>query len=222
MLSDQDDVWLDGKVAIIRARFARPPAPIYLIVLDGMVVDEAGTVTDDSIFAKIRSGPGVLKNLYDNTYLGCCMAFSRELLDVALPSRATSPCTTCWLGQLAQLLGAVDFVSVKTIKYRKHASSTTGFERRFIPITQVRRRWALASNLAKRWIFAGGEPLSAEGGLEERQGIGKSQDTACPSAGLTSGASETRSGAKMAQRSGGHGTSSSPRPRAEGSGEVLR
>lgn len=154
ILSDQDDEWLDGKVAVLRERFARPPAPIYLVVLDGVVVDDTGAVTDPSIFAKIRSGPGVLKNLYDNTFLGCCMAFTRPLLDFALPFPRDIPMHDMWLGQLAQLLGAVEFLPVKTIRYRKHAASLTGFERRFMPVVQIRRRWALASNLAKRWMAA--------------------------------------------------------------------
>lgn len=158
VLSDQDDVWLDGKVDVIRERFARPPHRIFAVVLDGEVVDEAGRVTEASIFAKIHAGPGILKNLYDNTFLGCCMAFSRPLLDLALPFPRDIPMHDMWLGQLAQLTGRVEFVPVKTIRYRKHAASTTRFEREFIPLVQIRRRWAMASNLARRWAEARRRP----------------------------------------------------------------
>ena len=33
------------------------------------------------MLAKLHAGPGLLKNLWTNRYLGCCMAFSRDLLE---------------------------------------------------------------------------------------------------------------------------------------------
>ncbi len=40
VLSDQDDVWLDNKIAVIRRELTRASAGIKLIVLDGQIVDE--------------------------------------------------------------------------------------------------------------------------------------------------------------------------------------
>lgn len=152
VLSDQDDVWLERKVAIIRERFLRSTAAIQLLVLDGEIIDEGGAVLGASIFQKINSGPGLLKNLYDNTFLGCCMAFSRPLLEIALPFPRRIPMHDMWLGMLAQLVGRVEFVPEPTIRYRKHAASLTGFRRKFQPLTQIQRRLFLAWHLGWRLL----------------------------------------------------------------------
>ncbi len=152
VLADQDDIWLENKVAVIREKLKTKPTPVYLVVLDGSVIDDRGTVTDPSIFGKLNAGPGLLKNVYDNTYLGCCLAFSRELLAIALPFPRKIPMHDMWLGLLAELFGRVEFMPVKTILYRKHAASLTDFRIRFMPITQIKRRWFLSYNLLKRWV----------------------------------------------------------------------
>lgn len=152
ILADQDDVWLDGKVRVIRERFAIRPHQVFLLVLDGEVIDESGNVIHDSIFGKINSGRGLLKNIYDNTYLGCCLAFSRNLLEIALPFPRRIPMHDMWLGLLAELFGEVEFVPEKTILYRKHAASMTEFDRRFMPVTQIKRRWFLSYYLLKRFF----------------------------------------------------------------------
>ena len=152
-LADQDDIWLDGKVAVIRERFAQKPAGPYLIALDGYVVDETEQVTDDSIFAKLNVGTGFLRNMFDNRYLGCCLAFSRELLTAAHPFPRRIPMHDMWLGQLCALIGTTEFVPVKTIKYRKHAASMTEFRIRFRPWLQIRRRFFLVTHLLGRALW---------------------------------------------------------------------
>lgn len=150
VLADQDDVWLENKLTVVRERFARRPAGPYLLALDGMVVDEDEFVVFDSIFAKLNAGPGFLKNIFDNRYLGCCLAFSRELLDRALPFPRRIPMHDMWLGQLCELIGKTEFVPEKTILYRKHGQSMTEFRIRFIPWTQIKRRWFLLWHLLSR------------------------------------------------------------------------
>ena len=152
VLSDQDDIWLDQKISVIRENFLQTSSPFHLVVLDGEIIDANGEVIGKSIFEKINSGGGVLKNLYDNTYLGCCMAFSRQLLDIALPFPKRIPMHDMWLGLLAQLFGTVEFLNVKTIRYRKHSESTTDFRRQFKPILQIKRRIFLAGHLGLRYL----------------------------------------------------------------------
>lgn len=152
VLADQDDIWLDNKVATIRERFADVQARPLLIVMDGIVVDDGDRELHPSIFGKINAGPGVLKNLYDNTYLGCSIAFSRDLLRIALPFPARIPMHDMWLGLLCNIHGRVEFVPVKTLRYRKHAASLTDFRRQFKPLLQIRRRLGLAWCLLTRSI----------------------------------------------------------------------
>lgn len=149
-LSDQDDLWLDGRAATIRQRFAAPPSPVHLIALDAVVTDAAGAVLHPSLFRRIGAGPGLLKNIYDNTYVGCCLAFSRQLLDIALPFPRGIPMHDMWLGLLAEIFGTVEFVAGSFLSYRRHSANATDFRRWFMPIIQIRRRANLAWNLAAR------------------------------------------------------------------------
>jgi len=152
-LSDQDDVWLDGRIEIIRARLSSPPSPVHLVVLDAVVTDEGGIVTDPSLFRRIAAGPGVLKNVYDNTYVGCCLAFTRPLLEIALPFPDRIPMHDMWLGLLAEIFGTVEFVPRPMLAYRRHGGNVTSFRRRFMPLVQIRRRWDLSTNLLRRAVM---------------------------------------------------------------------
>jgi glycosyltransferase involved in cell wall biosynthesis len=152
-LSDQDDIWLPGKVELIRAKFDHKPASVYLIVMDACVIDESGTILHDSVFNKFRRvGPGLAANIFDNSYLGCCMAFSREVLDYALPFPKKIPMHDMWLGLVTEIFGKTEFVPVKTMHYRKHVKSMTDFTIRFVPWIQIKRRWFLSAALLNRWL----------------------------------------------------------------------
>lgn len=150
VLSDQDDVWLEGRVELIREKFRETPHRWYLMVTDGRVVDADERVVSDSIFGIINAGPGFLKNLWNNRYMGCCMAFSRELLEIALPFPRNLPMHDMWLGQLCELAGVTEFVPVPTILYRRHGASQTEFTIRLHPWLQIRRRWILLCGLLRR------------------------------------------------------------------------
>jgi glycosyltransferase involved in cell wall biosynthesis len=154
VLSDQDDVWLDNKLEIVRELFAGEPARPLLVVLDAEVVDEDGATVYPSVLDKMGAGPGLLRNLWTNRYLGCCMAFSRDLLEVALPFPQGVDMHDIWLGQLCERIGTTRFVRVVTMKYRRHDATVTGFEIRFEPVQQVRRRLSLAWNLIRRTAHA--------------------------------------------------------------------
>ena len=149
VLSDQDDVWLDNKLPLVRELFARESARPFLVVLDAEVVDEDEATVYPSVLDKMGAGPGLLRNLWTNRYLGCCMAFSRDLLDVALPFPPGVDMHDIWLGQLCERIGTTRFVRVVTMRYRRHDATVTGFEIRFQPVQQVRRRLSLAWNLAR-------------------------------------------------------------------------
>lgn len=153
VLADQDDVWLPNKLSIVRDSFARQPERPYLIVLDARVVDEHEQELFPSVLAKIKAGPGFVKNLVNNRYIGCCMAFSSDLLERALPFPACVPMHDMWLGQLCERIGTTEFIPEVTMLYRRHDSSQTDFRIRFQPFRQVWRRsvllWGLLTRLRK-------------------------------------------------------------------------
>lgn len=150
VLSDQDDIWLPGRLDLVHERLDAQTGKVRLIMMDGEIIDADGNSLGKSIFCNNRVGHGVLKNIYENTYTGCCLAFTRPLLRLALPFPQGLPMHDMWLGILAEIFGRSEFVPVKTICYRRHDANTS-----FIKPTvheQVMRRIFLAKSLLKRCI----------------------------------------------------------------------
>ncbi|HSN11537.1 MAG TPA: glycosyltransferase family 2 protein, partial [Propionibacteriaceae bacterium] len=146
LLCDQDDEWLPGKVDAMIAAFSDPH--VTGVVTDAVVVDEDGNQTDDSIFAYFRSGPGVLRNYVKNTYLGCCLAVRREVLDIALPVPRVVRTHDGWIGITADMLGEVVFLPTPYVKYRRHDANVSQMEP-FGFADIARRRLSLAAHLVR-------------------------------------------------------------------------
>ena len=120
-LSDQDDIWEPNKVATS----LRVLESCDLVVSDCVIIDANNEVISDSFFARRNSGPGLLKNLFKNTYLGCCMAFRSEVLDTALPFPPSVNMHDEWIGLVAQALFRVKYTDDKLIRYRRHNSNAS-------------------------------------------------------------------------------------------------
>lgn len=120
-LCDQDDVWLPGKVDGCLAALADYP----LVVTDCAVVDGKLNLLSPSFFRMRNSGSGLLHNLWKNSYLGCCMAFRRDLLKVALPFPNRIPMHDMWLGMIAEIYGGACFVPKQLLLYRRHGENAS-------------------------------------------------------------------------------------------------
>lgn len=147
-LSDQDDIWLPDKVEVMLLRLQEAD----LVVCNCAVVDKELTVLHRSFFDLRDSGPGFVKNIYKNSYLGCCLAFRKSLLRHALPFPARLPMHDWWLGLIAEAFGRTAFVSTPLTLYRRHganASATSEVSR--VPwLKQVRWRATLLRCLILR------------------------------------------------------------------------
>ncbi len=115
-LSDQDDIWLDNKVKVI----VKLLHSYDLVVSDCILIDEDESILNDSYFELRGSGSGFIHNLYKNSYLGCCMALKRNILEKALPFPKTIPMHDMWIGMVGQLFGKTYFCKEKLVKYRRH------------------------------------------------------------------------------------------------------
>jgi len=127
-LSDQDDEWLPHKVE----RLCASLSAVDLVVSDCEVIDDMGRSIHGSYFQLARSGPGLVKNLLHNTYLGCCMAFRGELVRVAMPI-PPGVSHDLWFGLIAETFGKTRFVPEALSRFRRHggaASSAAGVSRR--------------------------------------------------------------------------------------------
>lgn len=123
-LSDQDDVWLPGKAQRVTAVFLRPE--VMAVLHDARIVDAQGNPEgDETLFAMRKSGTGLMKNLVRNSYIGCCMAFRRELVPVILPIPERMYMHDYWIGTAAELCGEVALIREPLLAYRRHGGNVT-------------------------------------------------------------------------------------------------
>lgn len=117
-LADQDDVWEPFKIA----RQSPVLTEAALCVSDAVVTDADGSVLQPSYLASGRFGPGLLRNFVRCGFLGCCMAFRRDLLDTAMPIPSGVP-HDWWLGMVATITGRVTFLPEPLVRLRRHGSN---------------------------------------------------------------------------------------------------
>jgi glycosyltransferase involved in cell wall biosynthesis len=122
-LADQDDMWEKTKVQEILKLFQEEK--VNLVLHDAVVVNKELQVQFNSYFQITHSRPGLLKNIIKNSYLGCCMAFDREILNKSLPFPDELIAHDMWIGLLAERYGRVLFLNKQLISYRRHSSTAT-------------------------------------------------------------------------------------------------
>ncbi|KAF0220656.1 MAG: glycosyl transferase family [Geobacteraceae bacterium] len=150
-LSDQDDIWMPNKVRVMKECLKH----YDLVVSDASLIDADDSVIESSFFKLRNSGPGFVKNIYKNTYLGCCMAFNRNILEKSLPFPPDVPMHDMWLGMIAEIYGRTYFCKEKLVHYRRHSSnaSPTGGNSCYKALDKIKFRFKLLSALAKRHLI---------------------------------------------------------------------
>jgi glycosyltransferase involved in cell wall biosynthesis len=144
-LSDQDDIWLTGKVEAVLKALQKAD----VVVTDCKIVDDNLNVLVESYFELRKSGKGLLKNLYSNKYLGCCMAFNRKILDKALPFPPKLPMHDIWLGFISELFYTSVFIKQPFILHRRHLANTSSVSRK--SETSLMEKISFRWNTIKHW-----------------------------------------------------------------------
>ncbi len=147
-LSDQDDVWLEKKVDKVLNTFENEKCTCVLH--DNIVFDSAsGKTIIESFFKYRHCQSGALKNIIKNSYIGCCMAFSREIIDEILPIPNKIEMHDQWIGIISDLYGKTSLLEEKLIKYRRHDSNVSEMKHYGIA-KMITNRVNLISELLKR------------------------------------------------------------------------
>jgi glycosyltransferase involved in cell wall biosynthesis len=147
-LSDQDDVWMPNKAEVMLKALKNAD----LCVCDCELIDSDRKILHTSFFKLNHSKRGFLKNLIKNSFLGCCMAFKREVLRYILPFPSNIAMHDIWIGLCVELWGKILFIKDKLVKYRRHGhnTSTTGEKSDFGIIYKVQYRFAFLNQLLRR------------------------------------------------------------------------
>lgn len=123
-LSDQDDVWMPDKVQKVLAEIRNGAD---LVLHDAAVTDGSLNITDPSFFAVHGSNASFAKNLIRNSFVGCCMAFTRKVLADSLPFPNELPMHDWWIALAAMKKGyKIVLLPESLIKWRRHGENVTG------------------------------------------------------------------------------------------------
>ncbi|MBP3228307.1 MAG: glycosyltransferase [Bacteroidaceae bacterium] len=123
-LSDQDDVWLPGKVDKMTAALR----DYDLVKSDCSVTDGELNVVTPSYCALHPFAPTLRAQFLRPTLTGSCMAFRRAVYEAALPFPSSGVAHDLWLGLVAIRRFRVGFVDEPLMLYRRHAATVTESE----------------------------------------------------------------------------------------------
>lgn len=146
-LCDQDDVWVDNKVNEVLKIFEKTNC--LLVIHNASIVNEDLTKQGLSFFEFKNSGKGFWKNLWRNTYIGCCMAFKKSMFNYILPIPENVPMHDQWIGLLAENKGKVEFLDEELLLYRRHGDNASGMTHLPLP-EMIKNRLVMLHCIRKR------------------------------------------------------------------------
>jgi glycosyltransferase involved in cell wall biosynthesis len=119
VLCDQDDVWLPGHLDRIREGLQRA----QLVITNGQLVDQHLLSDGKTVFETVGRRRGFWPNLAKSSFIGCCMAFRRELRDRTVPFPRSIPWHDWYIGLVAECTGRVERIDTISILYRRHGAN---------------------------------------------------------------------------------------------------
>jgi glycosyltransferase involved in cell wall biosynthesis len=120
-LSDQDDIWLEGKVEKTKVKLIEND----IVICNSHIVDQNEDIIHPSYFEWKGCGPGFFRNLKKNSYLGCSLAFNRKILNFCLPFPKKIAMHDIWIGMVSELIGKSYFIEEQLFLYRRHDDNYT-------------------------------------------------------------------------------------------------
>lgn len=152
-LSDQDDVWLEGRVSETMPLLKSDKATV--VVCNCKVVDENNRTLIESYFSYIEPSSSILRTFQKSSFHGCCMAFNRFVINKASPFPKYAVGHDLWLGVVGAYYGQVHFIDKPLVLYRRHSSTvtTTGFDSKRTFYDKVKYRVLILLSIFKGIIL---------------------------------------------------------------------
>ena len=122
-LSDQDDVWIDGKVHAVLAQLEKTE----MVITDAEIVGSDLHTLYPSHFEYLSVQRGFIRNFCKTRYIGACMAFKKCVLEKALPLPPNHLLCAYdyWLAIVSELYFKVALLRIPYIKYRRHSNNAS-------------------------------------------------------------------------------------------------
>ncbi|WP_431296119.1 glycosyltransferase [Rahnella sp. PAMC 25559] len=152
-LSDQDDIWLDGRVSETLQLLKNDKPSV--VVCNCKVIDENNDTLIESYFSYIKPSSSVFRSFHKSSFHGCCMAFNKNVILKASPFPKYAIGHDLWLGIVGSHYGSVYFVEKPLVLYRRHRSTvtTTGFESSRTLYDKVKYRFLIILSIFKGIIL---------------------------------------------------------------------
>lgn len=120
-LCDQDDIWKSNKVRIVMKYLKK----YDLVIHNAEIINEVGMPVGRNYYDCMHNRTGFFANLVSTRYLGCCMAFSKDVLKTSLPFVSLKRGHDYWIGCIAALKYKIVFIDDILISYRRHGNNAS-------------------------------------------------------------------------------------------------
>ena len=120
-LSDQDDIWLPGKVATCLEHLKK----FDCVVHNYQEIDINGNLIKEREFSKIPIHKTFIMNICNMFFRGCCIAFNRKILEKSLPIPKDVIGHDYWISSMASHYGKVFYEMKPLIQSRQHEDSVS-------------------------------------------------------------------------------------------------
>ncbi|EJL66733.1 glycosyltransferase family 2 protein [Flavobacterium sp. CF136] len=148
-LSDQDDIWHEDKVSKYLKIFNEIPM-VSLVISDLKIIDKNGIIQDKEFYKKGFKN-NILQNIISNNFIGCTMAFKKELKTHILPFPKNIAMHDWWIGLCGVLFDEIYFIDEKLHYYRRHDNNVTNVNN-FNFLAKVKFRINMVNELLKRYF----------------------------------------------------------------------
>ncbi|MFC5700860.1 glycosyltransferase family 2 protein [Cohnella faecalis] len=133
MFADQDDVWMDDKIAkslrLMRENESEDDSLPVLVHSDLIVVDSELNRIGPSFWGYQKLDPdkdGINRLLVQNVITGCTMLINRKLAELSVPVPDECIMHDWWIGLIACSNGRIRYLREPTIFYRQHGRNSLG------------------------------------------------------------------------------------------------
>ncbi len=125
-LSDQDDVWAADKVEHVMHAFLKNENSGVVMHDCRVTAEDINKVIIPSFFNHKGVKTGFVRNWIKNSYIGCCMAFKKELVPVILPIPDDIEMHDQWIGIISEIMGYdTILLNEPLLYYRRHGDNTS-------------------------------------------------------------------------------------------------
>lgn len=120
-LCDQDDIWNKNKIETVKEAFRESNAS--LILHNATNFRDGNVGRNESLIPIMKHG--LIPNLLNSCYWGCCMVFRKELLAYCLPFPDKLIAHDQWIGLIAESKKTSKFITQSLIQHRIHDNNVT-------------------------------------------------------------------------------------------------